>query len=487
MPTSPPYLRGYPAEQRRDAWLQWAFEHISPAFKRFPGERAYVVFQLENLKWIGNCGLPSANSDSDAWCRLKQTWGPSEPPPKGTIPSVVDCEVVRLLNKGYVHEYIELNLRKHGWDPYKCCDPSLKVEQKRLHAPSPAKPSSSAAATPASTGEPSGSTFGEGKGFDGQACLFGQPETSSLNQSAALNTSVSEEGVSKIKNAGEGSTEKQMQRHVSAGHETGNQTVGKHNTPPRGVPSFSKPVVSSGIPVGGSKGSVGARVIMKPLRADNPSNAVQDPAKSCDELDGDSIGRHPRSVPLANDSTPQNVKRNLQSHNSQSRPAAEKDSKTQSPASENLQTTVTPKEEHLRVNDDLHKNNIERMSAKLFKSSRPTLHAYLRDEIEAMSKTVMGNMRKRTVEVLGRQSNSHLGFATLRDVEDLTLVAMEAEINSVRKAALGQIDKLDKQGSDVPIKREASEFEEGGVAEHAPEAKRQRTSNSANSQDCIQS
>ncbi|KAH9232611.1 hypothetical protein K456DRAFT_389627 [Colletotrichum gloeosporioides 23] len=152
MPTSPPYLRGYPAEQRRDAWLQWAFENISPVFERFPGERAYVVFQLENLEWIGNCSLPPANSDSDAWCRLKQTWGPSEPPTKGTIPSVADCEVVRLLNKGYVHEYIELNLRKHGWDPYKCCDPSLKVEQKRLNAPSPAKSSSSAAATPASTG-----------------------------------------------------------------------------------------------------------------------------------------------------------------------------------------------------------------------------------------------------------------------------------------------------------------------------------------------
>ncbi|KAJ0278647.1 hypothetical protein Brms1b_010506 [Colletotrichum noveboracense] len=127
MPTSPPYLRGYPAEQRRDAWLQWAFENISPVFERFPGERAYVVFQLENLEWIGNCSLPPANSDSDAWCRLKQTWGPSEPPTKGTIPSVADCEVVRLLNKGYVHEYIELNLRKHGWDPYKCCDPSLKT------------------------------------------------------------------------------------------------------------------------------------------------------------------------------------------------------------------------------------------------------------------------------------------------------------------------------------------------------------------------
>ncbi|KAE9571328.1 hypothetical protein CGCF415_v013008 [Colletotrichum fructicola] len=263
--------------------------------------------------------------------------------------------------------------------------------------------------------------------------------------------------------------------------------VGKHNTPPRGVPSSSKPVVSSGIPVGGSKGIVGARVITNPPRADNPSNAVQDPATSCDELEGDSFGRHPRGVPLANDLTPQNVKRNLQSHNSQSRPAAEKESKTQSPASAKVQTTVTPKEEHLRANDDLHKNNIERMSAKLFKSSRPTLHAYLRDEIEAMSKTIMGNMRKRTVEVLGRQSNSHLGFATLRDVEDLTLVTMEAEINSVRKAALEQIDKLDKQGSDVPIKREASELEEGGVAEHAREAKRQRTSNSDNSQDCIQS
>ncbi|KAI8152062.1 hypothetical protein K4K49_011029 [Colletotrichum sp. SAR 10_70] len=373
MPTAPPYLHSYPAEKRREVWLQWAVYNISPVFGRFPGERAYVVFQLENLEWTKGTHLPPANSDSDAWCRLKQTWGPSEPPPKGTIPSVADCEVVRLLNKGYIHEYIELNLRKHGWDPYKCCDPSLKVEQKRLNAPSPAKPSSSAAATPASTG-----------------------------------------------------------------------------------------------------------VL-------DPSNAVQDPAKSCDELEEESFGRHPRSVPLANDSTPQNVKRNLQSHDSQSRPAAEKDSKTQSPASENLQTTVTPKEEYLRVNDDPHKNNIERMSAKLFKSSRPILHAYLRDEIEAMSKTVMGNMRKRTVEVLGRQSNSHLGFAILRDVEDLTLAMMEAEINSVRKATLEQIDKLDKQGSDVPIKREASEFEEGGVAEHAREAKRQRTSNSANSQECVQS
>ncbi|KAF4866618.1 hypothetical protein CGCSCA1_v013541 [Colletotrichum siamense] len=456
MPTLPPYLRGYPAEQRRDAWLQWAFENISPVFKRFPGERAYVVFQLENLEWIGNCGLPPANSDSDAWCRLKQTWGPSEPPPKGTIPSVADCEVVRLLNKGYVHEYIELNLRKHGWDPYKCCDPSLKVEQKRLNAPFPAKPSSSAAATPASTGAP-------------------------------FNTSVSDGGVSGIQNAVGSSTENQTKRHASPGHETGKPTVGKHDTPPRGVPSSSKPVVSSGIPVGGNKGSVGGRVITSPPPAVDPSNAVQDPAKSCDELEEDSFGRHPRSVPLANDSTPQNVKRNLQSHNSQSRPVAEKDSKTQSPASENLQTTFTPKEEYLRVNDDPHKNNIERMSAKLFKSSRPILHAYLRDEIEAMSKTVMGNMRKRTVEVLGRQSNSHLGFAILRDVEDLTLAMMEAEINSVRKATLEQIDKLDKQGSDVPIKREASEFEEGGVAEHAREAKRQRTSSSANSQDCIQS
>ncbi|KAK1840937.1 hypothetical protein CCHR01_16440 [Colletotrichum chrysophilum] len=152
MPTAPPYLHSYPAEKRREVWLQWAVYNISPVFERFPGERAYVVFQLENLEWTKGTHLPPANSDSDAWCRLKQTWGPSEPPPKGTIPSVADCEVVRLLNKGYVHEYIELNLRKHGWDPYKCCDPSLKVEQKRLNAPSPAKPSSSAAVTPASTG-----------------------------------------------------------------------------------------------------------------------------------------------------------------------------------------------------------------------------------------------------------------------------------------------------------------------------------------------
>ncbi|KAJ0344917.1 hypothetical protein KNSL1_008903 [Colletotrichum chrysophilum] len=152
MPTAPPYLHSYPAEKRREVWLQWAVYNISPVFERFPGDRAYVVFQLENLEWTKGTHLPPANSDSDAWCRLKQTWGPSEPPPKGTIPSVADCEVVRLLNKGYVHEYIELNLRKHGWDPYKCCDPSLKVEQKRLNAPSPAKPSSSAAVTPASTG-----------------------------------------------------------------------------------------------------------------------------------------------------------------------------------------------------------------------------------------------------------------------------------------------------------------------------------------------
>ncbi|EQB47664.1 hypothetical protein CGLO_13177 [Colletotrichum gloeosporioides Cg-14] len=599
MPTSPPYLRGYPVEKRRDVWLQWAFENISPVFNRFPGERAYVVFQLENLEWIGNCSLPPANSDSDAWCRLKQIWGPAETPPKGTIPSVADCEVVRLLNKGYVHEYIELNLRKHGWDPYKCCDPSLKVEQKRLNAPSPAKPSSSAAATPTSTGtripfthswrfpirsrwkrscyrwtgwhrfwtwrpvtktfwayrdypfyprlaeannffpfqapdktdrqrgrhssthafsccaseperwfrvhwiskaypgspegsrvdthKPSGSTFGEEKDFSGRGWLLGQPETPSLNKSTAFNTSVSEGGVSGIKNAGGGSTENQTKRHASPGHQTGNPTVEKHNTPSRGVPSSSKPVVSSGVPIGDNKGSVGARVIMNPPPAVDPSIAVQDPAKSYDELKGDSFGRRPRSVHLAKDLTPQNVECTLQSHNSQSRPAAEKKIKTQSPAIENLQTTVTPKEEHLRVNDDLHKNNIERMSAKLFKSSRPTLHAYLRDEIEAMSKTVMGNMRKRTVEVLGRQSNSHLGFATLRDVEELTLAMMEAEINSARKAALEQIDKLDKQGSDVPIKREASELEGGGVAEHAREAKRHRTSNSASSQDCVQS
>ncbi|KAI8279523.1 hypothetical protein K4K59_008928 [Colletotrichum sp. SAR11_240] len=429
MPTSPPYLYSYPAEKRREVWLQWAFENISPVFKHFPGERAYVVFQLENLEWTKGTHLPPANSDSDAWCRLKQTWGPSEPPPKGIIPSVADCEVVRLLNKGYVHEYIELNLRKHGWDPSKCCDPSLKVEQKRLNAPSPAKPPSSAAATPASTGVRSSWWKRSWYQWTGWLPFW---------------------------------TWRPVTKTVSA----------------YGDYSFYASVAEA----------INFFPFHAPDKTDHdPSNAVQDPAKSCDELEGGSFGRHPRSVPPANDSTPQNVKRNLQSHNSQSRPAAEKEDKTQSPASENLQTTGTPKDEHLRVNDVLQKNNIERMSVKLFNSSRPTLHAYLRDEIEAMSKTVMGSMRKRTVEVLGRQSNSHLGFATLRDVEDLTLATMEAEINSVRKAALEQIDKLDRQGSDVPIKREASELEEGIFAKHAREAKRQRTSNSANSQDCVQS
>ncbi|KAK2730744.1 hypothetical protein CKAH01_09367 [Colletotrichum kahawae] len=153
MPTSLPHLYSFPAEKRREVWLQWALSNINPVFEKFPGERAYVVFQLENLEWTKGTHLPPANSDSDAWCRLKQTWASSEPPPRGTIPSVADCEVVRLLNKGYIHEYIELNLRKHGWDPRKCCNPSLKIEQKRLNAPSPAKPSPSAGTpTPTSTG-----------------------------------------------------------------------------------------------------------------------------------------------------------------------------------------------------------------------------------------------------------------------------------------------------------------------------------------------
>ncbi|KAH0432653.1 hypothetical protein CcaCcLH18_06229 [Colletotrichum camelliae] len=658
MPTSLPHLYSFPAEKRREVWLQWALSNINPVFEKFPGERAYVVFQLENLEWTKGTHLPPANSDSDAWCRLKQTWASSEPPPRGTIPSVADCEVVRLLNKGYIHEYIELNLRKHGWDPRKCCNPSLKIQQKRLNAPSPAKPSPSAGtptptstdarssvAASSSTTAPASKTTGTGVPTSGattgelrdrliramsrwkRACYrwtgwlrfwtwrpvtkasstcgdyslyaslaeadnffpfhapdkcASEPErwfrihytpeacpnspkgsradihiwigadffpsrTSQLDQVngnscnrleavwkhvrrraelwwTAFNTSVSEEGVSGTKNAVGSSAENQTKCQASPGHQAGNSTVGKHNTPSRGVPSSSKPVVSSEIPVSGNKGTVGARVITNHLRALNPPNTLQHQfnpymaleeeafledsrdllfqhisfqfrAWSADEVRLADYNAHAerKAINLANKPTAKNTdsgnehERIFQSHNSRSQPAAEREYKTQSPASKNLQPIVTPKEEHLSVNDDLQKNDIERMSAKIFKSCRTILYAYLRGEIESISKAVMGNMKKCTVEVLGRQSNSHLGFTTLRDVEDHALAMMEAEINSARKAALEQIDKLDKHGSGVPIKREASELEEGGVTEQAQEAKRQRTSNSAHSQDCVQS
>ncbi|KAF4807906.1 hypothetical protein CGCSCA5_v012892 [Colletotrichum siamense] len=308
---------------------------------------------------------------------------------------------------------------------------------------------------------------------------------------------------------------------------------GEKNSTSRETPSSSKPIVGRGNSGSGNRGGVLACVNTNPLRAVNPPNTLQhqfnphiaqekehyseEPndhfyhhisfqltAWSADEVRLADYNAHaerkaikPPTAENNNGSnkhdsllgkhlTPQNLEHTSKSHDSQMQPVAKREDTPQPSATKSLDMIVIPDEEQLRVNNDLYQSDmpkVERLSASFAKKLRPILHGYLRDEVEALSKTAMNNMKKRIVQLLSSQQNSHFGFATLRDVEIQTLVTMGDEVNSARKAFLEQIDGFNKQNSDLPIKRDASDLEEGEVTEDSRDTKRQRIPNSADSQN----
>lgn len=102
---------------------------------------------------------PPSPGASPSWRRLRAIWGNDQniAPYRGEVPSVVDCEILRLLrlldNGGSPHCDIEEMLAKHSWDYAKCCEPGLSDWEKHL----PRSPS-----TDDVVSEDSGNTPGSG-------------------------------------------------------------------------------------------------------------------------------------------------------------------------------------------------------------------------------------------------------------------------------------------------------------------------------------
>ncbi|KAF9873424.1 hypothetical protein CkaCkLH20_09237 [Colletotrichum karsti] len=119
-----------PAVARRK-WLEWALSNIHPSFEISTEPRHDIYTQLHNVYSADTDPFPRL-TDTAAWERLKEKWCRQPYPANSEVPSAVDCEIVRLVNKGKSHDFLEQGLRENGWSFLRCCDNSLPAAEKGL-------------------------------------------------------------------------------------------------------------------------------------------------------------------------------------------------------------------------------------------------------------------------------------------------------------------------------------------------------------------
>ncbi|KAF0321403.1 hypothetical protein GQ607_011406 [Colletotrichum asianum] len=113
-------------------WMEWAKRQQNPAFADAP-EREELEDTLEAVSWHSN-GHPMPYKNQQPFIHLRGRWGPEGERQEDEVPSVVNLEATRIMNKRKLpHELCEW-LANAGWDAKKCCNPKLSALEKKLSA-----------------------------------------------------------------------------------------------------------------------------------------------------------------------------------------------------------------------------------------------------------------------------------------------------------------------------------------------------------------
>ncbi|KAK2764779.1 hypothetical protein CKAH01_04944 [Colletotrichum kahawae] len=125
-------------------WMEWAKRQQNPAFADAP-EREELEDTLEAVSWHSN-GHPMPYKNQQPFIHLRGRWGPEGERQEDEVPSVINLEATRIMNKRKLPRELCEWLANVGWDAKKCCNPKLSVLEKKLsvdpqtiaHQPEPA-------------------------------------------------------------------------------------------------------------------------------------------------------------------------------------------------------------------------------------------------------------------------------------------------------------------------------------------------------------
>ncbi|TKW56747.1 hypothetical protein CTA1_12372 [Colletotrichum tanaceti] len=130
-----------------EAWKFWSKQQIHPAFfltepdvsntYRFDeGLGAYLGFAgkevirlLENVTWDDEAQAPADKTKQQVYVSMIR--GPQRIQPH-CVPFAPDLEALRIINNLRLPDDIVDLLTQAGWDPYKCCDPYSKGQERKL-------------------------------------------------------------------------------------------------------------------------------------------------------------------------------------------------------------------------------------------------------------------------------------------------------------------------------------------------------------------
>ncbi|KAL2882771.1 hypothetical protein SGCOL_001983 [Colletotrichum sp. CLE4] len=124
---------------RVEKWVDWAKSQKLPAFINYPDKAARIDMLLHKVYWdFDITDLPDVRNQ-ECWKHITSILRNPGPHPTEMIYihalNAVDCELARIFNNGRMHETLVEMARNVGFDAYKCCDPSLSTEQRKIEPP----------------------------------------------------------------------------------------------------------------------------------------------------------------------------------------------------------------------------------------------------------------------------------------------------------------------------------------------------------------
>ncbi|KAH0438046.1 hypothetical protein CcaCcLH18_03538 [Colletotrichum camelliae] len=111
-------------------WMEWAKRQQNPAFADAP-EREELEDTIEAVSWHSN-GHPMPYKNQQPFIHLRGRWGPEGERQEDEVPSVINLEATRIMNKRKLPRELCEWLANAGWDAKKCCNPKLSVLEKKL-------------------------------------------------------------------------------------------------------------------------------------------------------------------------------------------------------------------------------------------------------------------------------------------------------------------------------------------------------------------
>ncbi|KAK1675437.1 hypothetical protein BDP55DRAFT_632121 [Colletotrichum godetiae] len=135
----PPDFGRYRRAIRVEKWVDWAKSQKLPAFINYPDKAARIDMLLHKVYWdFDITDLPDVRNQ-ECWKHITSILRNPGPHPTEMIYihalNAVDCELARIFNNGRMHETLVEMARNVGFDAYKCCDPSLSTEQRKIEPP----------------------------------------------------------------------------------------------------------------------------------------------------------------------------------------------------------------------------------------------------------------------------------------------------------------------------------------------------------------